>query len=251
MQQDGADERGWSEDDSARFLDMGDVYVPSRPEQIAALCGLIPAAADEPFTAVELGAGGGELARAVLEAFPHCHYLALDGSETMRDHLRQLLAPYGERAEVAAFAIEEADWRARLPQPLRCVLSSLCVHHLSGEGKRQLFADLAARLEPGGALLLADLVEPTNAWARTLFAEQWDTATREQSQALRGSLEAWEQFVATGWNFYRETEPDPYDQPSPLFDQLLWLREAGFDLVDCFWMRAGHAIYGGYRGNGP
>ena len=30
-------------------------------------------------------------------------------------------------------------------------------------------------------------------------------------------------------------------------DQLDWLREAGLSTVDCFWMQAGHAIYGGYR----
>ena len=29
--------------------------------------------------------------------------------------------------------------------------------------------------------------------------------------------------------------------------QLRWLEEAGFSSVDCFWMRAGHAVYGGYR----
>jgi len=35
--------------------------------------------------------------------------------------------------------------------------------------------------------------------------------------------------------------------PYRVFDQLKWLEEAGFSAVDCFWMRAGHAIYGGYK----
>ena len=35
--------------------------------------------------------------------------------------------------------------------------------------------------------------------------------------------------------------------PSPLFDQLAWLSEAGFEPVDCFWLLAGHAVYGGYK----
>ena len=52
-------------------------------------------------------------------------------------------------------------------------------------------------------------------------------------------------FHAAQWNYYRH--PDPVDQPSRLADQLAWLSEAGFALVDCFWLRAGHAIYGGYR----
>jgi hypothetical protein len=28
---------------------------------------------------------------------------------------------------------------------------------------------------------------------------------------------------------------------------LTWLSEAGFAVVDCFWLQAGHAIYGGYK----
>jgi len=42
--------------------------------------------------------------------------------------------------------------------------------------------------------------------------------------------------------------PDPADSPSPLFDQLVWPRDAGYEGTDCFWMRAGHAIYGGFKG---
>lgn len=238
---------GWSEEDSGEFLELADTFVPRRAEQNATLCRLIPAQPDERFTVVELAAGGGSLARVVLDAFPQCHYIALDGSTIMRERLRTVLAPYGARAEVGAFAIEAEEWRRALPQPLRCVLTSLCVHHLTGDGKRALFADMAARLESGGALLIGDLVAPTTEQARLLFAEQWDATTREQSLALNGTLNAYERFHEMGWNHFAELEPDPMDMPSPLSDQLAWLREAGFSHADCFWMHAGHAIYGGYR----
>src|SRR5437763_1842589 len=57
---------------------------------------------------------------------------------------------------------------------------------------------------------------------------------------------AFARFEAGGWNFYRGT-PDACDQPSRLDDQLRWLGEAGLAPVDCFWMRAGHAVFGGWR----
>ena len=236
---------GWTEESSRAFIDDGAVFVPSRDEQIATLVRLIPARADEAFTVVELGAGGGVLAGAVLDAFPRCRYVALDGSAAMRARLTEVLARYQARLEVGAFELAERRWRAALPSPLRCVLASLVVHHLSGAGKRRLFADLARRLEPGGALLLADVVEPTSAAAREVFARQWDDAARAQSLALTGGLTAFERFTREGWNFYRGT-PDPYDQPSRLDEQLRWLREAGFATVDCFWMRAGHAVFGAW-----
>jgi len=246
MSDDAQKQSAWTEETSTLFIDTGDVFVPERPAQLDTLCRLIPAERDEAFTVVELGAGAGLLARAVLEAFPNCHYVALDGSETMRQHMNEALAQFGDRIDVRPFTLENAEWREELPRPLRCVLSSLCVHHLTGEGKRRLFADMAAHLEPGGALLIADLVAPANERARALFASQWDAITREQSQQVHGDMRGFEQFRALGWNFYDDPEADPMDQPSRLFHQLLWLREAGFSVVDCFWMRAGHAIYGGY-----
>jgi hypothetical protein len=236
----------WTEDNSASFIDVADVYVPERQEQMRTLVELIPAGADEEFTVAELGAGGGALARAILDAYPRCRYLALDGSAVMRAELARTLAPYGERVEVRDFDLAAPDWRAALPSPLRAVVSSLVVHHLDGDGKRALYADLAARLEPGGALLLADVVTPGAARAGAVFARQWDDAARAQSLAQAGDLSLFARFQADEWNLY--TFPDDVtDHPSALFEQLQWLRTAGFAQVDAFWMRAGHAIFGGYR----
>jgi tRNA (cmo5U34)-methyltransferase len=238
----------WTEADSEAFQALGDVVVPSRDEQIETLCALIPASADESFTAVELAAGGGALARMVLDRFPRCEYVVLDGSPYMRARLREALAPFGRRAVVTAFRLEADRWRAALPRPLRCVLTSLAVHHLSAGQKRRLFADMAVRLEPGGAFLIADLVEPAAARVGALFASQWDRAVRERSGAGSRGARVRARIAGGGWNYYRLETPDPVDQPSRLLDQLDWLRDAGLHAVDCFWMRAGHAIFGGYRG---
>jgi tRNA (cmo5U34)-methyltransferase len=124
------------------------------------------------------------------------------------------------------------------------VVSSLAIHHLSGEQKRRLFEAVAQRLTPRGALLIADLVEPRRDEARELFAATWDIAA-EANAVARGTAHAYRQFIETHWNYFRY--PDPGDTPSPLFDQLGWLREAGLASVDCYWMRGGHAIYGGYK----
>jgi hypothetical protein len=81
--------------------------------------------------------------------------------------------------------------------------------------------------------------------ARNLFAATWDRSARDRSLAQTGDSVLFDLYVRERWNYYRY--PDAFDQPSPLFDQLLWLKDAGFAVVDCFWMQAGHAIYGGYR----
>jgi len=241
----------WSEDDSEAFLDYSEIFVPGRAEQTSTLLQLIPARTDEAFTVAELGSGGGILAQAILERFPSCHYIALDGSAVMRKQMSRSLAACGDRLEIRPFELEEQEWRTALPTPLRCVVSSLCVHHLSDEGKRRLFSDMAARLEPGGALLLADIIRPATPSIAELFARQYDEIVHRQSLATRGDLSGYEQFQKLKWNYfiYDYGSPDSYDQPSLLSDQLRWLSEVGFTLVDCFWMQAGHAVYGGYNSN--
>lgn len=239
----------WSESDSNLFLDLAEIFVPARAEQTSALLQLIPAQTNEEFTVVELAAGEGKLAEAILERFPRCHYLALDGSEAMRARAQQRLARFGERLEIRPFELAEQTWRAQLPAQVRCVLSSLCVHHLNGSGKRRLFHDMLKHLEPGGALLLADIILPASQQIANFFAQQYDEIVREQSTAICGDLSGYEEFQKQKWNYFRYDfgKPDLYDQPSLLSDQLRWLQEVNFGQIDCYWMRAGHAIYGGYK----
>ena len=237
----------WEEDESQVFLRYGPLFVPRREEQIETVCRLIPADLEDEFNAVELGAGDGALASAVMSSFPNCLYLALDGSELLRARLQASGKSNEGRLQVVPFELADREWRTRLPSPLRCVLASLIVHHLNSDGKRQLFSDIASRLEPGGAVIMIDLVEPTSSQARDAYARQWDDDVRARVQASGEGPEAYHIFRNDRWNFYADPTPDPYDQPSPLADQLNWLRYAGFSRVDCFWMYAGHAIFGGYK----
>jgi SAM-dependent methyltransferase len=238
----------WSEGDSELFLDLGEIFVPGRAEQIATLLQLIPARADEHFTIVELASGQGILAQAMLERFSACYYIAFDGSAVMRQHMGQRLAQFSNRLEIRPFELAEQGWRATLPTPVRCVLSSLSIHHLRGPEKQQLFRAIATRLEPTGALLMADIINPATQQIADLFAQQYDDIVRRQSLIIRGDLSGYEQFQQLKWNYFLHDygSADSFDYPSSLSDQLVWLRDAGFSVVDCFWMQAGHAVYGGY-----
>jgi tRNA (cmo5U34)-methyltransferase len=234
----------WSEADSRLYQQLAPVAVPNRGEQLATLLTLLPFNSVEPFQAVELGCGEGILSFALLDCFPRAELVALDGSEAMRAQARGRLEPFGARASVNHFDLAASDW---LPQVegADCVASSLCLHHLDSFQKQTLFEALHDRLSPAGVLLIADLVAPQRPEARQLFAATWDRAAKTQSQTETGSTDLFDLFVETEWNYYEFD--DPADRPSPLFDQLLWLKEAGFAIVDCFWLRAGHAIYGGYK----
>lgn len=237
----------WSEEASEAYRSLADVAVPNRDEQLATLLALLPFGRDEDFGAVELGSGQGILSASILEAYPQSRVLALDGSESMREQTLGRMAACGDRGSTAPFDLLDDDWLEHL-QGVDVVVSSLVVHHLDDGGKRRLYREIRSRMSDRGVLLIADLVEPKHPEVLEYFADSYQREAQRQSRDLTGSDELYEAFVAEEWNHFRFPDTE-VDRPSYLYEQLRWLDEAGFEVVDAFWMRAGHAIYGGYQSN--
>lgn len=239
---------GWDEDASEIYRALAPVAVPDRAEQLAALACLLPFSESEPFVIVDAGCGEGALSSTLLEVFPAASVRALDGSHSMLRRAEATLAAQRGRFELHHFEVSDPSWLDHL-DGAGALVSSLVVHHLDAPGKRDLFAQAHERLGERAAFLLADLIEPQRPEANRLFGATWDRVTAEQAHTQFGSPELFDRFTETGWNLFFNPDPE-VDKPSGLFEQLRWLDEAGFGEVDCFWLRAGHAIYGGYKGEG-
>jgi tRNA (cmo5U34)-methyltransferase len=238
----------WTEEDSRGFIDRGAIFTPGRDEIRDVILELIPAEPDESFLAVELGVGAGWLSHAVLARFPRARIIGLDGSPVMLQETENRLGPFAGRFELRRFRLEDPSWLDGLTEPIRCFISSLVVHHLDGPGKQKLYAELYRRLDPMGAVIIADLVAPRSEWERRYLANAWDAAVERQSREATGSDEIYREFLDSHWNYYRY--PDPVDIPSAVPEHLAWLEEAGFQGANVFWERAGHTVYGGYRSLG-
>jgi tRNA (cmo5U34)-methyltransferase len=104
---------------------------------------------------LELGIGTGETARRVLAVHPDARLTAIDGSQPMLDRARGSFPG----ADLRLGRLEDA-----LPDgPFDLVYSSLVVHHLDADGKRDLFTRVARVLRDGGRFVLADVVVPGDA----------------------------------------------------------------------------------------
>jgi len=77
----------------------------------------------------------------------------------------------GERVELRVGRIQDG-----LPEgPFDVIASALCVHHLDGTEKAELFRRVRDSLAPGGRFVLADLVLPVDpAAARTPYTPGFD-----------------------------------------------------------------------------
>jgi tRNA (cmo5U34)-methyltransferase len=236
--------RHWDESNFRSFLDYGRYFVPERERQIDIIAELIPSAPGSLL--VELCPGEGLLSRALLERFPDCRLLALDGSQEMREQTQKTCHDHAGRLTTAAFELADRDWRS-WSEPPHAIVSSLAIHHLDGREKQTLFADLAPALRPGGVFVVADIVRPPSAGGLAIAARQWDEAVRSRSLAIDGDLAALAEFNRLGWNYFRNPDGEPIDKPSSLAEQLYWMSEAGFTAVDCAWLFAGHAIFSGRK----
>ena len=233
----------WTEDDSTTFRTIAPVAIPRRQEMIDALVDAAPFGSEAQIRILELGSGDGRLAAALLSRFARATLTALDGSASMRSESAAQLAAFGGRATVAPFDLAALDWWDRM-FGADLVVSSLALHHLNDAKKQYLYKAAAERLSEGGALLIADIIEPQHPAARAAAADRWDALARAQAEAL-GAPELLQRFFDERWNHFRF--PDPDDHPAALLHHVVWLRHAGFAAVDCVWLDAGHAVFGGFK----
>ena len=234
----------WTESDSQKFADLGDIFVPNRDLQNQAICELLSLPNNKSLV-VELCSGQGLLAERILGMYPQANVYALDGSSEMITQSRSSLSHFEDRFEVHGFDLYAPNCLDSIRCSPNAVVSSLAIHHLDAKEKRSLFKKVFDVLVDGGIFLISDIVEPTMDAGREHAASQWDSAVRKSSRRLRGDDSGYHEFVNQRWNHYRT--PDPRDKPSGLYEQLAWLDEAGFTCVDVSWMRAGHAIFGGKK----
>ena len=187
--------------------------IPHRVEGESTLLEIIPATA---MRILDLGTGDGRLLALVKLDHPEATAVAIDFSPAMLEAARKGFA--GDRSvAVVAHNLEDP-----LPEvgSFDAVVSSFAIHHLIHERKRALYAEIYARLNPGGVFCnLEHVASPTP--------------------------ELHEEFLRRiGCTV--ETE-DPSNQLLDLETQLQWLREIGFSDVDCHWKWRELALLTGRR----
>jgi tRNA (cmo5U34)-methyltransferase len=196
------------------YLVRGASYPPHRDEGEAVLLAELPAGYRR---VLDLGCGDGRLLSLVLGMRPDATGVALDMSPPMLAAARARFAG-DSRVEVV-----EHDLDQPLPDLGRfdVVVSAFAIHHVEHERKRALYGEVLVLLEPGGLFAnLEHVASPT---------ERLTTRFLDAVGARPGS------------------RGDPSNRLLDVETQLLWLRELGFDDVDCHWKWRELALLAGVR----
>jgi SAM-dependent methyltransferase len=191
----------WSSAEPAlRYLGMADT-IPHRTEGEGVLLEHVPKTVKR---ILDLGTGSGRLLSLLKIDRPQAQSIALDFSPTMLDAARNQFAG-DDSVQVIAHNLDDP-----LPDlgTFDAVVSSFAIHHLTHARKRSLYGEIFDILEPGGIFCNLEYVASPNAKVHARFR------------------------AAIGIS---EQPEDPSNQLLDVETQLQWLREIGFDDVDCYW----------------
>jgi ubiquinone/menaquinone biosynthesis C-methylase UbiE len=195
---------------------------------------------------LDLGCGDGILGRLLLERFPTTHVTFTDFSEPMLTAVRDKVAG-SPRATVIKADFTAPSWLEAVADksPFDVVVSGFAIHHQPDARKKTLYAEIHGNLSPGGVFLNLEHVASATSSGGKMFDDF---------------------FVDHLLRFHKSTKPDTtrqeieatyYNRPdkkenilAPVDVQCEWLRQIGFQDVDCFFKIFELAMFGGRKVSG-
>jgi ubiquinone/menaquinone biosynthesis C-methylase UbiE len=202
--------------------------LPNAADQLDVMLRVLAATAVPIRRVLDLGSGSGVLAGAILERFPDAAILLADFSEPMLEAARPRYPSPPHDLRIVDFSrpawVEQvADWA-----PFDAVVSGFAIHHQPDQRKREMYAEIFGLLVAGAPFIHIEHVASASPWIEHQFNE-----------LLVDRMFAYDQ--ATGGGRTREQVSADYvyrpdkaaNLLAPLETQLDWLRQIGYQDVDC------------------
>ncbi len=189
----------------------------------------VPFGRDEEIRVLDLGAGTGLLSEMVAGRFPRSRVTLVDLSVEMLRMARRRFA--GDSGRFEFRFMDHA--RKPLPRGYDLVVSALSIHHLTHGDKKELFEKVHGSLVNGGRFVNADQVLGETPEEEARYRDWWLRRVREAGISEEDLAAALARMKA--------------DRNATLEAQMAWLREAGFEAVDCFYKDRRFAVYGGRK----
>lgn len=124
---------------------------------IQRLIAAVPFPRERAIEVLDVGAGGGTITAAVLDAFPNAKVTLQDYSALMLDKARQRLTPHAARLRFATGDLKDPAWAKNVGGPFDLVVSGIAIHNLYDLGAiGACYEAVRGLLKPGGVFLNYD-----------------------------------------------------------------------------------------------
>lgn len=166
---------------------------------------------------MDIGAGTGLFSEMVLQKYPLAHIELIDISNEMLQMAKQRLAAYPNvnttKININDIHLANSHYDA--------VISSLAIHHLTDEGKKNIYQKIYQGLKSGGIFLHAEQVLASNEYLAEVYHSTWIDKITKSGLSDEVIEQALERVML--------------DKRTTLEAQLVWLAEIGFRNVDCLY----------------
>lgn len=218
--------------------------IPLAQEQIDVMRRLVRAACPSVSSVLDLGCGDGILGQAILDEHTQAFGVFADFSAPMLEAARSRLDGYS-RCRFIDLDYGKKAWLDGLPPDLSSfdvIVSGFSIHHQPDVRKKELYVEFYELLNPGGIFLNLEQVASHSPWLERRFEELFIDA-----------LFAYQQQIGSGMS-RQQVDAEFYSRPdkaanilSPVEEQCDWLREIGFNHVDCYLKIFELALFGGVK----
>lgn len=221
----------WKEEDRVRdYVAKNDEAADEIGQVFRIITSVLPFDQEAPLRVLDIGAGHGVFAAAVLDAFPKSTAIGLDLSAAMMEEGAQRMARFGDRFRYFEGDFADGSLPDGLAGPFDLTVSSRAIHHITPDAKRRLFATIYERTAPGGCFFDLDNMRPRDPFLVERYRQLPDAGSAPRMPRAEGERPAG-----------GREHTDPFDE------QLESLRAAGFVHVDIFWKRLGRSVIAGFK----
>ena len=226
-----------------RFLSYR-AAIPLAHEQIGIMMSILKTRTQPIENFLDLGCGDGILGAAILGEYPKSHGVLADFSEPMLEQAREQLKEYTGQLAFENLDYGDPVWvnKMQTAGPFDAIVSGYSIHHQPDARKRLIYEEIYSLLKPVGWLINIEHIAADSQTSVGLFDKHIIDARYAMEQKSGGTKTRAE--IADV--FMNRPDRTANILLSPEI-QCNWLREIGYEEVDCFFRVYELAVFGGRR----
>jgi tRNA (cmo5U34)-methyltransferase len=213
-----------------RFLSYR-AAIPLAQEQIGVMISILKTRQQPVENFLDLGCGDGILGAAILGEYPLTRGLLVDFSEPMLAQAREQLVEFEAQLTFENCDYGDPAWIDRILafRPFDAIVSGYSIHHQPDARKRAVYQEIFSLLKPGGWFVNIEHVSSAAETNIDLFEGHYVSA-RHAMERQNGGARSIEQIAEE----YRNRPDKAANILSSVEIQCDWLRELGYEEVDCY-----------------
>ena len=226
-----------------RFLSYR-TAIPLAQEQIGVMLSILKTRQESVQRFLDLGCGDGILGEAILDEYPSAHGVLVDFSGPMLDQAREQLSEYEDRLWFENLDYGDPAWVNRMQTyaPFDAIVSGYSIHHQPDERKQEIYREIFDLLKPGAWFVNIEHVSSAAQTNIDLFEDHYISA-RYFIEQQSGGTRSFEHIAEE----YKNRPDKAANLLSPVELQCDWLREIGYQEVDCYFRIYELAVFAGRK----